>query len=225
MSIQFYLTIILITVVLTIITTIIISREILKNEFDQIKLDITLDAMKESEEKIKKALMEHNLSVCSDIEMIAKALCIKKGGEDPSITKSQAHLSRADNNGIRTVTFRPGLGHTEKRFAFAHECAHIVNKDETPIDRPVGKNKPMCEQLADYVGAAMLMPYEEVNKALVKANYSNLSKSARVRVIKSLCKQFDVSDIIALRRVNEVLILNKVYSENKYPNHNSSDQL
>lgn len=201
------------TIIMTTILTVIFAPIILKSEFKKIKLDVSIDDMKLLEKRIKQFFTENNLPICSDIETIAKVLNIKKGGDDPDLTTMQARLSSADKNGIYTVTFKPGLGYAERLFAFAHECAHVINQDQTPVNRPDGHNKPLDEQLADYTAAALLMPYDEVNKVLITSNYAGLKKNARIKVIKRLCKQFDVSDIIALRRVNEVIALNKAYAE------------
>ena len=44
-----------------------------------------------------------------------------------------------------------GLTNEEIIFAFAHECAHIVNHDKLPIARPSGKGKAKIEQYADII--------------------------------------------------------------------------
>ena len=54
------------------------------------------------------------------------------------------------------------------------------------------------------------MPYETVNEILQNTDYIKLKKTARLKIVREMCKQFDVSEIIALRRVNEVLALNAV---------------
>ncbi len=130
-------------------------------------------------------------------------LHVKIGKDDPRIV-GQAYISEPNPEGNMTVTFREGVPYEQRKFILAHECAHIINGDPLPNARPDGKNKSPTEQLADYTAAAILMPKESVYRYLKENNYENLTAKKRSIVIKKLCKEFEVTPIIALRRVKEI---------------------
>lgn len=209
MSTQMYLIIMLNIIVMTIVLTLLIAPKVLKKEYEKVKIDVSAESMRDLEKRIKELKQQYKLDVDADLYSIAKVLRIQKGAVQEDL-KVQAHISNADVNGYSVVTFKKGLGAVEQRFAFAHECAHVINGDMQPNDRKDGKNKSQQEQLADYVAAALLMPYETVNEILQNTDYIKLKKTARLKIVREMCKQFDVSEIIALRRVNEVLALNAV---------------
>ena len=95
----------------------------------------------------------------------------------------------------------------EKRFVFVHEIAHLVNGDAIPVTRPDGFNKSKVEQLADYTAAALLMPLEPVYNYLIEHSYKQSLPQKRVVIIHELCKMYDVTEVVALRRVKEVYAL------------------
>ena len=86
----------------------------------------------------------------------------------------------------------------------AHECAHLINGDMDPLTRPLGKNKPKIEQLADYTAAALLMPLNQIYQYLEVNNYQSTSKRRKIELVRELCKTYKVSEIIAVRRIKEV---------------------
>lgn len=165
--------------------------------------DITLAQMRNSEENITKFLRENNLTQGASIQSIAEVLHVHQGGEDDRLDVL-AQLSQQDENGNRTVTFKTGLTPEEKTFNFAHECAHLVNRDTVPATRPDGHNKPPVEQIADYTAAALLMPLDEVYCFLQDKGYQKMSSRKRVKTLRTMCKKYGVSKVIALRRVDEV---------------------
>lgn len=175
-----------------------------KHEYKKtIKPDIDLEQMKTSEKNISQFLQEHQLKPDTNIWKIAEVLKVNEGGEDSSID-DDARLSKPDENGNMVVTFRAGLNPEQKIFNFAHECAHLINKDDVPVTRPAGSHKAPIEQLADYTAAALLMPLEDVFHYLESNNYKTLSSRNRMKILRYLCKKYEVSEIIALRRIQEV---------------------
>lgn len=195
---------------LTIISSFIITYLGLKKEYEQkIKLDITVDQMRMLERRYSEFLQKNQLDRAVDIDKIADVLQVSIGGEDSRLS-NQAYLSKPDEFGNRTVTFKKGLTLEKKNFAYAHECAHLINGDVGPLTRPEGYNKPLVEQLADYTAAAMLMPEDEVYKYLENKDYKNLSPGRRVHVIRALCKKYKVSEVIVLRRVKEIYELKQL---------------
>ena len=207
MNPELYLTIILISCFVVFITSFILNSGRIKAEFSMaVKQDITSEQMKKAEEKESRFLLKNNLKPGEDISVIGQALKIRVNDIEEQIS-GQAHLGSPDINGIMTVTFRRGLSQQEKTFAFAHECGHIINEDAVPIDRPDGKHKAYVEQAADYVAAALLMPLDDVYHYLSINNYQNASPQKRTRLLKGLCRTYNVDDIIALRRIREVYTL------------------
>ena len=162
--------------------------------------------MRMSEKKIADFLNKNKLKPGESIQIIAKALNVVEGGVKTEIP-DRAQLSEPDPDGNMVVVFKNGLSEEERRFDFAHECGHRINHDPTPATRPEGHNKPEVEQLADYVGAALLMPVDFVYSDLTAYNYKNSSPRKRVMIIRKLCSKYGVSEMIALRRVREVYLL------------------
>lgn len=148
----------------------------------------------------------NGLNPGESISTIGRALNIYEGDEDDRIL-SQAHLSSPDATGAMVVTFRKGLSKQERTFAFAHECGHVINEDNAPIDRPDRKHKPQIEQAADYVAAALLMPLDEVYTYLSENKYQDTTPKNGIRLTKALCRRYGVSEVIALRRIREVYVL------------------
>ncbi len=172
----------------------------------EIKPDITKEQMKEFENRVSAFLIENHIKPGAQISSIGEALKIREGEIGAPIL-GQAHLSSPNEDGTMVVTFRKGLSQQERKFAFAHECGHIINKDDLPIDRPDGRHKSYKEQAADYVAAALLMPIDEVYLYLSKNKYQSVSPRERVILTRELCKIYGVDKIIALRRIKEVYAL------------------
>lgn len=199
-----YITVFICISLLTAILSFVITCFGLRKEYDrEVKLDITVEDMKMLEKRFGEFLQKNQLKKTADINEIADILKVSIGGEDSSLL-NQADLSDPDEFGNRTVTFKKGLTLEKKNFAYAHECAHLINGDVGPHTRPEGYNKPYVEQLADYTAAAMLMPEDEVYEYLENKDYKNLSPKKRVAVIRSLCREYKVSEVIVLRRVKEI---------------------
>ena len=207
MNAEVYISSFALLVFFSLIISVVATQKIIRAEYNKkVKIDISIDEMLESEEKIAKFLKTNNLKPDGSIEKIATALKVKNGGSSNTV-KGRALLSEPDTDGSMTVTFNRKIPSSERLFDLAHECGHLVNGDPTPANRPTGYNKPKMEQLADYTGAALLMPRQEILKYLVENNYDSASNGKRVRVIRKLSKKYKVNEIIAVRRINEVRIL------------------
>lgn len=204
MNFELYLTVLSVTTVVTSIGAIVISPRILRKHcMEQVKIDVSLRQMKKAEDRITTFLADNNLTTNSSIYEIAHALHIVDRGVENGIS-GRARLCTPDKDGNLTVTFKRGLSREERRFDFAHECAHQINGDKPPNTRPIGRNKPKMEQLADYTAAALLMPASQIYNFLIETDYSNADKNRRYTLIKRLCKTYEVSEVIALRRVQEI---------------------
>lgn len=214
MSFELYISILIALIVIAIIISSLHFHLVTKKDFKQkLQSDITTEQMLESEKRIEAFYHEKNLHPGCALDRIADALLVKMGHIDHALINDQAHISKPGPDGYRVVDFKSGLNEAEKRFAYAHECAHVLNNDDIPATRPDGHNKPPCEQIADYTAAAFLMPYDDVLNMLNKYNYTSSSKNQRIRILRLLCKQYNVSEMVAIRRVLEVnnsTVLNKI---------------
>lgn len=207
MKSEIYLSVMCIACVGAFVAALITNRKSIKNEVSlAIKQDISREQMKKAEQTIKLFLSQKNISSSANILDIGAALNVRKGEVVDHIS-GQAHLSTPDEDGIMTVTFRKGLTQQECRFAFAHECGHIINNDKVPIDRPAGKHKPFAEQAADYVAAALLMPIDPVYTYLEENHFRTASPRKRVKITKRLCKTYCVNEVLALRRIREIYMV------------------
>ncbi len=181
-------------------------REMKKSFEKKIKLDISLEQMLESEAKIRNFLKENNFQSNVSIEKIAEKLMIECGGTKDDLN-DRASLSTPNQDGKMIVVFKKGLRKKEQRFDFAHECGHRINGDPAPLTRPEGYNKPKIEQLADYVGAALLMPIDRVYDFLIMNDYKGSSLKKRRLLLHELCEEYEVTEVIALRRIKEVFVI------------------
>lgn len=171
--------------------------------------DITSEQMKEAEQTVRRFLSEKKIPYGANISVVGAALNIREG-ETVDWIPGQAHLSTPDKDGIMVVTFRKGLSQQERTFAFAHECGHRINNDAVPIDRPAGKHKPLVEQTADYVAAALLMPLDPVYTYLEDHHFRTTSPRMRIKITKSLCRIYGVDEVVALRRIREVYMVKDI---------------
>lgn len=207
MNVQLYLTTVSFVFIFVLMVSLVMVRESTKKMMrERIKLDITIKQMRDSEKNIATMLEQYNLEPGVSIWKLADVLNVRKGGVEEGISDF-AHLSEPDEYGKSTVTFQRGLSKEEQKFYFAHECAHKLNQDFIPATRPTGRNKPIVEQLADYTAAALIMPLEEVYHYLVENRYQTVSARKRTSLVRGLCKKYEVSEIIALRRIHEVYCL------------------
>lgn len=178
----------------------------MKDYKQKIAVDISVEQMTKFEGNISAFLKEHRMNTNATIWEIAEALKIKIG-EESDKTSNEGALDGPDQKGNMIVTFKSGMSSIQRKFAFAHECAHLINHDDFPVTRPAGQNKAEIEQFADYTAAALLMPLDNVYDVLEENQYRDLSPKNRVKVVRLLCKKYGVSDVLVLRRIKEVYML------------------
>ena len=207
MNPELYLAIALLSCITVFFASIKVNADKIRRELSAaVKQDISSDEMRKAEQKVSLFLSKNNLKPGAPIFTIGQALNIRISDIEERIP-GQAHLGAPDEHGFMTVTFRKGLSRQEKIFAFAHECGHRINEDAVPIDRPEGKHKAYVEQAADYVAAALLMPLDQVYTFLVEHGYQDAPPGKRMKLVRGLCRIYDVDDVIALRRIREVYLL------------------
>lgn len=199
-----YLCIAFTLTVFTIVATVMSSYKKIKSDLlSTISSDITVEQMRQSEKRVSDFLRTNGLTPGTEIGVIAQKLKIIDGGNDDSLT-AHAVLGLPNENGERVACFKSDLSPEERMFALAHECGHRIDHDEGPRTRPSGQNKPGQEQLADYVGAALLMPIDSVYSYLCENNYRTATRRRRHAMLKVLCRKYEVDREVALRRVHEV---------------------
>lgn len=209
MSVQIYVILLFTLIFFTIIISGFVSYFSFKKEYQKrLSVDISIEQMLLLEERISNFFNKHNLRPGESIHKIAKVLNIVEGGVQNGID-TRARLNKPNESGEMIVVFRTGLNEKERLFDFAHECGHRINQDPLPVTRPEGYNKDECEQLADYVGAALLLPLDRIYNYLQDNKYMESSKRKKRAIVKKICNQYKVSEMIALRRINEVYILKK----------------
>ncbi len=203
MNIQTYLIVISICFLVAILFTCVFSRNIYKEFYtSQLKFDIGFNEMVEGESRLKDFLQNNNIIIDGNVvQSVAQKLEIEIGGISDTI-KNNAELTIVDNK--RIVILKTGLNEQEKLFCLAHECAHLINGDPVPQTRPDGKDKDIIEQKADYLAAAMIMPREKVHKFLLEHGYQNVSANRKVKLIDQMCKEYNATDIVVMRRIREV---------------------
>lgn len=186
-----------------ILFTCVFSRNIYKEFYtSQLKFDIGFNEMVEGESRLKDFLQNNNINIDGNVvQSVAQKLEIEIGGISDTI-KNNAELTIVDNK--RIVILKTGLNEQEKLFCLAHECAHLINGDPVPQTRPDGKDKDIIEQKADYLAAAMIMPREKVHKFLLEHGYQNVSANRKVKLIDQMCKEYNATDIVVMRRIREV---------------------
>ena len=204
MSAQIYITVCTLVILVVTLASYVITNKVTKEYLsEKVKVDVTFEQMINAEEIIKKFCKKHNMSDGVSIAKIAEFLGVEQGGTEPNLSV-QGSLINSKNGDKKVVVFKPGLSETEKRFVFAHEIAHLLNGDSIPVSRPDSRNKSEIEQLADYTAAALLMPLELVYNYLQENEYKQSSTRKRVTIVRKLCKEYDVTEVIALRRIQEV---------------------
>lgn len=207
MSIQTYLIILFCLIFFTVIISGFTSYYYFKKEYEKhLSVDISLEQMLLLEERIAQFLSQHNMKPGESIQNIADALNIVEGGTQNKID-TRARLNEPNEYGKMVVDFRTDLSKKERLFDFAHECGHRINQDPVPVTRPEGYNKPKSEQLADYVGAALLLPLDNIYSYLQEHRYIESSRHKKRILVKKICKQYSVSKMIALRRINEIYVI------------------
>lgn len=210
MDVQLYLIIFFLVFILVMITSVTTTFYARRRELQKkVKLDVTEEEMLESEKRINSFFKDNNMEAGEPISEIAKILNVEQGGIESGL-QSQAYLKKCDNTGKKIVVFKAGLSEKEKLFVFAHEIAHLLNGDSVPVTRPNGHNKSQMEQRADYTAAALLMPLDEIYRYMVENEYEKASVRKRTAVIRELCKMYNVTEVIALRRVKEVYVLKQM---------------
>lgn len=200
--ITFFVILVLVLIISAYATYLVKREEYVK----KIKVDIDKDQMVESEKKIKDFLIKNDVNSGYTILEIANILNVQQGGIDPQL-KNQACMKEVGNTGRKIVYFKEGLTEKEKLFIFAHELAHLINGDSIPVTRPEGSHKSHVEQCADYTAAALLMPFDEVHDYLSENEYVKASAMRKTRLLRGLCEKYNVTEVIALRRVKEIQTL------------------
>lgn len=194
----------LLLMIVMLIVSIYYSR---KNMERKLEIDISIKDMRDLEDRLKLWLEGHQLDTEANINDIANILKVRRGEDTITLDGEQAKLNETDEDGVKVVTFNAGLTENEKNFAFAHELGHLINKDPIPVARLDGQDKPALEQLADYMGAAILLPRKKIYDHLQCEKYLELDSRLQRKIIRNLCKEYHVDVMVVMRRIKEVYLL------------------
>lgn len=159
--------------------------------------------MIELESLVAQKRVELHLSDDATIEDFADALHIKEGYAVDNM-EERARISDTHEDGFKYIDFLSSLTPVEKRFEFAHECGHVLNKHPLPNTKPQGRGKSYEDQVADYTAAAILMPKHKVKMMLDESCFAQKRPFQQKRIIAQMCKKFGVSETTAIRRIKEV---------------------
>lgn len=209
MNAQLYFLILLVIVTFVAVGAIISSRRSYRDLCRKaMRIDLEITDMNRIEQSIKSnsaiPKREKSESTQDYIWSIARNLKMQNGG---TANISEQALSDKIDNDVYQVTFQKGLGKEEYVFALAHECGHILNGDSFPNTRPDANNKSMKEQLADYAGAALLLPKDDIENFLEINKYEVANDRKKISLVKDLCKIYEVSAIAVLRRIKEIQLM------------------
>ena len=166
--------------------------------------DISVTEMRLLEMKIANVKKQYRLSDEASLDEIATALKIQDAGIDSTIDERAIIIKNGD---IFNVYHSKYVPQCDWKFDFAHECGHIINGSKLPANRPTGHNKEYEEQLADYTASAILMPFNKVKTQLEKSDFSSISGFGKLRALNRFCREYGVSQIVVLRRINEIRML------------------
>lgn len=204
-NLYIYLIILLIIVSVAVVMSIVNYKYQKKIYTREIKTDISKNKMIELEKKTQDFLTKNNLEAGCTIEKIAAVLDVNHIKYDNTL-KVRA-CTKKQKNKTWSVFLQPKNTTEELKFDFAHECGHLINEDEGPITRPYGYNKENVEQLADYVGVALLMPLDEVYETLQENDYLKANRNQRLKIIRDLSNTYGLNKVVVLRRINEVYMI------------------
>lgn len=210
MNPQLYLTIFLLTGVLVVFGAVFSSRKYYKKLCKEaLEVDLDVGDMIKIEQTIQQNTnipkRKNGENTQEYIWAVANNLKIQNGGTAPIVDQAELNEKK---DGTYQVVFQRGLSKEKCVFALAHECGHILNEDPSPSTRPDSINKPKMEQLADYAGAAILLPKKDMESFLMRNNYQSSTARQKEELIKLLSKTYGVSIPVVLRRIEEVLLIN-----------------
>lgn len=98
------------------------------------------------------------------------------------------------------------LNEKHKRFAIAHEYAHIIKGDK-PL--PAARDghgflmRSPTEQVRDYIAAAILLPMDEFKELFENANYDKCDKKGKQKFVEQVSTLKCVETDVVIRRINE----------------------
>ena len=115
-------------------------------------------------------------------------------------------MLKRNANGLAEIVVREGQNSNRERFTIAHELGHYLiqqvvhSQSDRPVYRGVSESKGEVreeEYFANLLAAEILLPFSWMKKSIDAAD-------SILDLIKSICKAFAVSKIMASRRVADV---------------------
>ena len=207
-SFDIYLVIMCVAFTFSLIASFIIYKENYIAGFKRkVTVDISVENMKAIEKIVSDTKEKYSLNDDSTLKEFANALHIKEG-KIIKIKDANAIISSKQSDGYNYVDFSKNLSEIDKRYAFAHECGHVLNGDLIPNTKQFGHGKPESEQRADYAAAAIIMPIGKVERILKDMRFEELNSKEKKNIILKMTQMFQVTESSAIKRINEVRLLN-----------------
>ena len=179
---------------------ILLAYLITRQKYSNLGSTIEVLDMDDAERKISNFFGERNLSNPM-LEEVVSAVNVKS-----IVSNTSLKVPAALSDDKETILIRSSNKDSNSaRFDIAHECAHIINGDiGESITRPNKHEKDNHEQYIDYMAAAILLPKEKMLEYLERVNYLHLDKRDKVRHVMLIAKEYNVEDVVVLRRVREL---------------------
>ena len=207
MKSQAYIIAVIVTFIAALVYSIVNYRKYYIDEFrKRVRVDISLDEMHRIEELVSATKEAFRLDDDTELDVFAQAIHVKEGKALKRIN-NRAQIKLPSIDGFMYVDYSSKLSHVDRRFALAHECGHVLNHHPIPNTQQLGHGKPENEQIADYTAAAIIMPKNRVVTFLHDTHYDEMSTRQKKKLISKMCKQFDVSESSAIKRIKEVKML------------------
>lgn len=178
----------------------------------QSKEIFTKDKIQEYEQDLKKYLEEYDVADFENLEQLCelREIDIINEPQTSKLLKGREAVVY-EENGHYKVYVDDCLNESHKRFAIAHEVAHVV-KGDAPLPAWRDEHKFLMrsakEQIRDYIAAAILLPMDEFGRILQASNYSQKSKKEKMIFIETISKTKKVEMDVVIRRIKEYNILN-----------------
>ncbi len=181
------------------------------------------EVSKPLEDKLYNFLVSHQINLSNDTDIISVCKKLKLTGLYMPLDETMDGFILV-NNKYRVIAIKESLEPLDARFLIAHELGHYItaydeSKDESNqfvvAARETfrhGAEKPFMEHQMDYLGAAILVPREQLKRELeeMKINYNNLHTETDVMnhipydVISYFANRYRVSKQLIIRRIAEV---------------------
>lgn len=191
------------TIVITLITATIVECV----KVVQSKKLFSKEKIQEYENSLEQYFIDNQLSSDDSLEELCKLNDIKVI-ETPQTSKKLKGREAVvyEENKKYVIYVDECLNKKHKRFAIAHEFAHIVKGDKPLPAARDGHSLLMrspTEQVRDYIAAAILLPMDEFETMFKNAEYDKCDKKGKQKFIEQVSTLKCVETDVVIRRIIE----------------------